>query len=261
LKPASKATLAKILKYHVVNGKNMAGQLTEGANVLKTLHGAMLTVTKAANGDVTVGDANAKVSTADQEADNGVAHIIDKVLTPPNIVKLADATSDLSSLHSALVAADLVTALSGTGPFTVFAPTNAAFTALADPDVTELLKPASKATLAKILKYHVVSGSSTSAGDLTEGANVLKTLQGAKVTVTKAANGDVTIGDTKVTTADQVADNGMVHIIDKVLIPPSTSTDASTSPNASASGCLGCRSCISWAITLSFALCFSIFAV
>merc|ERR1712129_22557 len=98
-------------------------------------------------------------------------------------------------------------------------------------------KPANKATLVKILQYHAVSGKSK-VKDLKEGANELTTLQGAKVTVTKATTG-VTIGETKVTKADQEADNGVVHIIDKVLMPPVAKTSApNNSSNASASGCL-----------------------
>jgi len=264
LLPANKATLVQFLKYHVVSGSStLSTALSDGANTLTTLHGAEVVVTKA-GGAVTIGDA--KVTVPDHLTANGVVHIIDTVLMP-NIVQLAAGTPDLSKLVVALTKGDLVGALSAPGSFTVFAPTNAAFDKLTSPTVAELLLPASKATLVKILKYHVISGSSTSAGDLSEGATELTTLQGSKVTVTKAAGGAVTIGDVKVTMPDQVALNGMVHIIDTVLMPPSTSTSASsstgasTTTNATTSGCVGCRLCISWAITLSVALCFSILAV
>merc|ERR1719469_405782 len=199
LLPANKATLVQFLKYHVVSGSStLSTALSDGANTLTTLHGAEVVVTKAGDA-VTIGDA--KVTVPDQVADNGVVHIIDTVLMP-NIVQLAAGTP----------------ALSAPGSFTVFAPTNAAFDKLTSPTVAELLLPASKATLVKILKYHVVSGSVTPSEALSEGANTLTTLHGAEVVVTKAG-GAVTIGDAKVTVPDHLTANGVVHISDTVLMP------------------------------------------
>ena len=130
-----------------------------------------------------------------------------------NIVALA--TESAKTLAAAVQAAGLVTTLEGTGPFTVFAPTDAAFAAI-QKDVDNLLKPENKAKLASILTYHVVSGKHMAA-DLKDGAE-LTTVQGEKLKV--SVKGDkVMIGEANVTTADVAASNGVVHLIDKVLLP------------------------------------------
>ena len=128
---------------------------------------------------------------------------------------VAVASESAKTLAAAVTAADLVKTLQGEGPFTVFAPTDAAFAAIQN-DVDNLLKPENKAKLADILTYHVVSGSAMAA-DLEDGQE-LTTVQGGKLKVT--INGDnVMIGDAKVTMADVEASNGVVHVIDKVLMP------------------------------------------
>ena len=128
---------------------------------------------------------------------------------------VAIASESAKTLAAAVTAADLVKTLQGEGPFTVFAPTDAAFAAIQN-DVDNLLKPENKAKLADILTYHVVSGSAMAA-DLEDGQE-LTTVQGGKLKVT--INGDsVMIGDAKVTMADVEASNGVVHVIDKVLMP------------------------------------------
>ncbi|MFT5251392.1 MAG: putative surface protein with fasciclin (FAS1) repeats [Flavobacteriales bacterium] len=130
-----------------------------------------------------------------------------------NIVALA--TENAKTLAAAVTAADLVTTLEGKGPFTVFAPTDAAFAAI-QKDVDSLLKPENKAKLANILTYHVLSGKYMAA-DLEDGTE-LTTVQGEKLKV--SVNGDkVMIGGANVTTADVDASNGVVHLIDKVLMP------------------------------------------
>ena len=130
-----------------------------------------------------------------------------------NIVALA--TESAKTLAAAVQAAELVTTLEGKGPFTVFAPTDAAFAAI-QKDVDNLLKPENKAKLANILTYHVVSGKHMAA-DLEDGAE-LTTVQGEKLKV--SVKGDkVMIGEANVTTADVAASNGVVHLIDKVLLP------------------------------------------
>merc|ERR1712157_271368 len=130
-----------------------------------------------------------------------------------NIVQLAQATDALSTLVAAVVAADLVDTLSGDGPFTVFAPTNDAFAALGS-TVDDLLKPENKADLVKILTYHVVPGTALST-DLTEG--VLPTVQGETVEVTLDP---IAINGAGVAIPDVLATNGVVHVIDAVLLPP-----------------------------------------
>jgi uncharacterized surface protein with fasciclin (FAS1) repeats len=130
-----------------------------------------------------------------------------------SIVTLA--SENAKTLAAAVKAADLVETLESTGPFTVFAPTDAAFAAIQS-DVDSLLKPENKTKLANILTYHVVSGAHLAA-DLKDGAE-LTTVQGEKLKVT-VNGGKVTIGGANVTAADVAASNGVVHLIDKVLLP------------------------------------------
>jgi uncharacterized surface protein with fasciclin (FAS1) repeats len=137
------------------------------------------------------------------------------------IVELAVATDDLSTLVTAVTAADLVDTLSGEGPFTVFAPTNDAFAALPAGTVETLLLPENKAKLQAVLTYHVVAGKVMSS-DLSNG-QVVKTVQGNNLTV-EIADGKVMLVDAtgakaEVVTADVEASNGVVHIINSVVLP------------------------------------------
>ena len=128
---------------------------------------------------------------------------------------VAIASESAKTLAAAVKAAGLVQTLQGAGPFTVFAPTDIAFEAI-QKDVDTLLKPENKEKLASILTYHVVSGE-TMAADLKDGQE-LTTVQGGKLKV--AIKGDkVMIGEAHVTMADVAASNGVVHVIDKVLMP------------------------------------------
>lgn len=133
-----------------------------------------------------------------------------------DIVAIASGNGQFKTLTKALGSAGLVTTLQGKGPFTVFAPTDAAFAALPKGTVEDLLKPANKAKLTKILTYHVVPGSvlstSLKSGDV-------KSVEGSSLKVGVNA-GKVTVGDAKVVTADIKASNGVIHVIDKVLMPP-----------------------------------------
>ena len=130
-----------------------------------------------------------------------------------NIVALS--AESAKTLAAAVKAADLVTTLEGKGPFTVFAPTDAAFAAI-QKEVDSLLKPENKTKLASILTYHVVSGKHMAA-DLKDGSE-LTTVQGGKLKVC-VKDHKVMVGDAHVTTADVHASNGVVHLIDKVLMP------------------------------------------
>merc|ERR1719230_2403658 len=136
-----------------------------------------------------------------------------------NIVQLAKATPDLSTLTAALVAGKLTGALSGTGPFTVFAPTNEAFAKLPKETLQHLLEPKNIKELDAILEYHVISGAAVFKDDL-KAEQKVKTLEGQTVEIKKADN-IVSVNQAKVTTADVTASNGVVHIIDAVLMPPS----------------------------------------
>jgi len=134
-----------------------------------------------------------------------------------NIVQLAAGTESLSTLVTAVKAAGLVETLQGDGPFTVFAPTNAAFEALPDGVLESLLKPDNKDKLVAVLTYHVV-GAKVMSGDLKEGQTA-KTVEGENVTI--SLKGGASVNGAKVVKADIKASNGVVHVIDKVILPPS----------------------------------------
>lgn len=134
-----------------------------------------------------------------------------------DIVSLAVSTDFLSTLVAAVQAGDLVDVLQGDGPFTVFAPTNEAFAALPDGTLETLLKPENKDQLVAILTYHVVPGKVMST-DLSDGMTA-KTVNGAEIKVGVSKNG-VTINNASVTAADIKASNGVVHVIDTVILPP-----------------------------------------
>ena len=133
-----------------------------------------------------------------------------------DIVALAKDTPDLSTLVAAVSAGDLAKTLQGKGPFTVFAPTNQAFSDIQS-TVDTLLKPGNKADLKNVLTYHVVPGTYMAA-DLKDGQK-LTTVEGAKLTVS-VDGGSVKVNDATVEKADVNASNGVVHVIDKVVVPP-----------------------------------------
>jgi uncharacterized surface protein with fasciclin (FAS1) repeats len=134
-----------------------------------------------------------------------------------NIVQVAEANGSFKTLVAALKAAGLDKTLASGGPYTVFAPTDEAFAALPEGTVAKLLKPENKATLVKILTYHVVSGENLSTA-LKSGP--VKTLEGASVGV-KVSSAGVMVNTAKVVKADVKASNGVIHVIDKVMEPPS----------------------------------------
>jgi uncharacterized surface protein with fasciclin (FAS1) repeats len=134
-----------------------------------------------------------------------------------DIVDTAVAAGQFKTLAAALTAAGLVDTLKGPGPFTVFAPTDAAFAALPAGTVDTLLKPENKAKLTAILTYHVVAGK-VMAADVVK-LKEAKSVNGAMVAV-KVDGGNVMINNAKVTTADIEASNGVIHVIDTVLLPP-----------------------------------------
>lgn len=210
--------LAAILKYHVVSGKVLAADIPAGVSGVPTVNGKKLFVVKNESG-VTIN--KAKVVTADVIASNGVIHIIDGVLLPPSdptIVDVAQSAGMFTTLLAAAEAAGLVDALKAEGPLTVFAPTDAAFkTLLRRLHLTPAKLLANKAALTKILTYHVVP-SKVLSSDLKSRQRVT-TLNGATIIVRKSAKGVTVNGTAKVTTADLTASNGVVHVINRVLIP------------------------------------------
>jgi uncharacterized surface protein with fasciclin (FAS1) repeats len=132
-----------------------------------------------------------------------------------DIVAVASGNSDFSTLVAALTAAELVEALQGTGPFTVFAPNNAAFAKLPPGTVDDLLKPENKKKLTAILKNHVVAGK-VMAADVKAGP--VPTLEGSDVTIA-VEDGSVKFGNATVIATDVAASNGVIHVIDAVVLP------------------------------------------
>ena len=213
------AALADILLYHVYSGAVASTDVTDGLTVaMVNGDDATFSVT-----DTAVMIEGATVTTADVMTTNGVIHVIDKVLTPPadpvvlsDIPTIAQSTGVHDSLVAALTKANLVATLQGDGPFTVFAPTDQAFTD-AGIDLATFETEEEIATLTDILLYHVASGAVAST-DVTDGLTVTM-VNGDNATFTVTADA-VTIEGATVTTADVIASNGVVHIIDKVLMPP-----------------------------------------
>jgi len=224
-------TLAKILTFHVLPTNESAAELVAGGASQATLYSltpgtpATLAVDTASGVKLTDAALNqASVTSADVAASNGVIHVIDKVLVPPgvlNVVQMAQSNPVFSVLVEAVVAADLAGALSGAGPFTVFAPTNDAFaSALVELSITKDQLLASPG-LSGILTYHVVNGDVRAADvvALPKPAAVT-TLQGSTFSVD--ANLAITDGNARtamLVATDVIASNGVIHVIDKVLLP------------------------------------------
>ncbi len=228
LKPENKAKLASILLYHVVPGKVMASDVT----MLKqatTLDGPAITFTVAGD-KVSVNDAN--VIAADVEASNGVIHVIDSVILPPDlmaptqdIVDTAAANGSFTTLVAAVKAAGLVDTLKGKGPFTVFAPTDDAFKALPTGTLDTLLKPESKQKLTDILTYHVVAGSLSPVDLFTKQQSTTVLGENIKFSV---KDGAFYINDAQVVLAAVPTTNGTIYVIDQVLLPQAAAAAAPT---------------------------------
>jgi len=223
---ADNELLTSILTYHVVGGTALSTDLVDGTTV-ETLNGGSVTVTIDTNG-VFINDA--QVIVADIVADNGVVHVIDAVLLPvvetTTVVDVIVGSEDHTVLELAVVQEELVETLSGEGPFTVFAPTDAAFTALAEAFNVEVTSLLELQNLTDILTYHVVSGTVLST-DLTDGMETTA-LNGGTLTFTVDSMGvevgTAAVGPAMVIVADIVTDNGVVHVIDAVLVPETPSS-------------------------------------
>lgn len=213
LLPKNKAKLASILTYHVVPGQLLAADVTTSTGAT-TLEGQRICF-MGKDGKWFVD--GAQITATDIKCSNGVIHVIDSVIMPSdkNIVQTA-VDAKFTTLAMLLDKAGLVDALQGPGPFTVFAPTDAAFAKLDKATLDSLLKPENKDKLASILKYHVVPGRIFAEGAVK--AASAKTLQGSPVAI-KASGGKVMINASTVATADINATNGVIHVIDTVLMP------------------------------------------
>ena len=215
--PEKNATLSDILLHHVVSGEVPASAVTDG--MLATMVNGDKVKFGVSNGIVTVGGAT--VTTADVQASNGIIHVIDTVLMPPvDIPATAQTTGIHNSLVAAVIQADLLATLQGTGPFTVFAPTDQAFSD-AGIDLAALDTPAGKIALTDILLYHVVSAE-VPAADVTECMSA-DAVNGQPLSFTVGAS--VMVNGATVIAADVVTSNGLIHVIDKVLTPSDTPND------------------------------------
>lgn len=208
--------LMPVLLYHVLGQIVYSDQISTGyVGTLSTyMDNPISLYIDKTSGVKLNGDVN--VTAADIVGTNGVIHVIDKVLVPPTVVDLAIANPNLSTLVDAVVKAQLAETLSGAGPFTVFAPTNAAFSSLFSSLQVSGIADLTAQQLSPILLYHVVSGNVLSTA-LTTGS--VQTLEGSPIQV--AVGSGVSInGTTNVVLADIQGSNGVVHVIDQVLLPP-----------------------------------------
>ena len=214
LKPESKAKLQAILTYHVVPGKVMAADVVKLSGAV-TVQGQQVDIA-VTDGTVTVD--KAKVLKTDIACSNGVIHVIDSVILPSDsdIVDTAVAAGSFKTLAAALTAAGLVETLKGEGPFTVFAPTDEAFAKLPAGTVESLLKPENREKLVAILTYHVVPGK-VLAKDVVK-LKSAKTVNGKEVTV-KVGDAGVMVDGAKVVATDIETSNGVIHVIDSVILP------------------------------------------
>ena len=213
LDPRNKRALSSILTHHVVSGRVPAAQVIERKHIV-SLNGQRLGILADPQG-VTI--AGSKVIVTDIQCKNGTIHVIDTVMLPSsrNIVETAVEAGTFKTLVAAVGAGGLAEVLQGEGPFTVFAPTDDAFAALPEGTVPSLLLPENRDRLVALLKYHVVSGrvysDQLAAGDVA-------TLNGAKVKVSLRKAGAF-LNESKVTAADIETTNGVIHVLDKVLLP------------------------------------------
>lgn len=206
--------LTNILLYHVISGAEvLSGQIAAGP--VQTANGEPVSLSL--DGGVFANES--QVIEADWLGSNGVIHVVDQVILPgpdsatQTIVENLVAQGDFSTLVAAVTAADLVETLNGSGPFTLFAPTDAAFAKLPEGTVESLLNDIP--TLSDILLYHVVSGSAVFSGDVTAGEVTMA--NGTNATL--ATENGVMINEASVTGVDWESSNGVIHIIDTVIIP------------------------------------------
>ena len=215
---ADPAKLKAVLLYHVVSGRVAAADVVKLTSA-KTLEGRSVAI-KVVDGSVFVDDA--RVTTPDVVASNGIIHVVDSVLIPKavamtkpkNIVQTAVAAGTFKTLASLLTKAGLAGTLQGKGPFTVLAPTDAAFARVPKATLAALGKD--KAKLRSVLLYHVIKGNVPAAKVVK--LSSAKTLNGRAVGV-RVSGGKVVIGGARVTTPDVKTSNGVIHVINRVLIP------------------------------------------
>jgi transforming growth factor-beta-induced protein len=225
---ADKPLLTSVLTYHVLDGAVPKASIPLGQPI-RPLGGGFFKIDAAPGvagqaGPLTITDGRnrtAGITRTDVMADNGLIHVIDKVLLPANrdIVQTAQSVNDFSTLADAVIAAGLVETLKGPGPFTVFAPTNAAFAALlAELGVSRDALLADTTLLKRVLTYHVVPGLVLKAG-IPFGQPIATVEGGSFVVDATPAITDARGRVKRLVTTDVLASNGVVHVIDGVLLP------------------------------------------
>ena len=214
---ADSALLSNVLLYHVAGGRTLAGDLDRGQNITMLNGDSYIEFTDA--GEVFID--NAQIILTDLEADNGVVHVIDAVLLPmrETVTDVVVNSEVHNTLETAITLAKLTGLLSGDGPFTVFAPTDDAFGNV-DPATLQSLIDDPEGALTEVLFYHVVAGRVLST-DLSTGS--VPTALGQNIDVV-VDGGTVTVNGNTVVEADIEVDNGVVHVIDGVLVPGTTNT-------------------------------------
>lgn len=218
--------LTSVLLNHVVDGKKMAADLITGyVNTLATFGSTTshLSLYVNTSAGVTL-NGSSKVTAADVKASNGVVHVVDQVIGLPTVVTFAISNPDFSTLVQALTRPDLstdfVSILSGAGPFTVFAPTNAAFSALLTELGASSLNDIDATTLEKVLTYHVVSGNILA--ESLSNNQVVGTLNGDSFTIHLMSGAQIMDANDRtsnIIATDVQGSNGVVHVIDKVILP------------------------------------------
>lgn len=210
----SKETLTPILLYHVLGTEAKSSMISSGYyNTLSPAQGSYLSLKVDVASGVKL-NKSTSVTAVDVDVKNGVIHVIDKVLLPPTVVDQALANDNFTILVQAVVKAGLVNVLNGTGPFTIFAPTNAAFEALFATLGISGIADLTAAQLTPILTYHVVSGNVLSTQ---LSAGTVQTLNGP-ISVTLSPAPAINT-DSKIVATDVQGSNGVIHVIDKVLLP------------------------------------------
>jgi len=215
LKPENRAQLVSILTYHVVPGRVPASAVVDLSGAV-SLQGQRLDISASDRG---VKIDEVKVIQTDIECSNGIIHVIDGVLMPASadIVATADGAGTFRTLIAAAKAAGLAGALTGDDALTVLAPNDAAFAKLPSGTIESLLKPENKDQLVAILTYHVIPGRVYSEEVLAKGR--FDTLEGSAVEF-RVDHGKVTVQDAVVLATDIDASNGVIHVIDTVIMPP-----------------------------------------
>jgi uncharacterized surface protein with fasciclin (FAS1) repeats len=220
-------TLDAVLKFHVIAGAVNSTDLSESyTNTLSTGPNSKPISLQIGVSPIVIFNNTATPIDTDITASNGVIHTINQVMLPPNVVTLSLNNSLFSSLVAALTdsrhTTDFVTILSGTGPFTVFAPSNDAFQALLDSDSNwNSVADIPIATLDAVLQYHVVNGANVQSTELTDGQNITM-LNNGSVTVDLSSGAKLTSSSNQtinITGTDVQGSNGVVHVIDNVMLP------------------------------------------